>query len=155
MQERLCVPPLRLDLEWRSGMLHRFQLGWVLPGDEDWFSSPSARAVKVCLQQYLDTGQASWPELPLAWQRLPSFSQLILRALQADVSSGMWIAYSDLAARCGKPRAARAVGAAMRANPWPLIVPCHRVLAKGKGLGGFSGGLDIKRFLLSLEGILE
>lgn len=59
--------------------------------------------------------------------------------------------YGELAARLGRPGAARAVGGAAGANPVPLIVPCHRLLA-GRGLGGFSGGLQRKRVLLELEG---
>jgi methylated-DNA-[protein]-cysteine S-methyltransferase len=59
--------------------------------------------------------------------------------------------YSWLAGRIGRPGAARAVGQALGRNPLPVIVPCHRVLAADGGLGGFSGGLDMKRLLLGLE----
>jgi methylated-DNA-[protein]-cysteine S-methyltransferase len=59
--------------------------------------------------------------------------------------------YAWLAGRIGQPRAARAVGQALGRNPLPVIVPCHRVLASDGGLGGFSGGLDMKRLLLGLE----
>lgn len=61
--------------------------------------------------------------------------------------------YGQLAARLGRPGASRAVGAASGANPVPIVVPCHRVVA-ADGLGGFSGGLDWKRRLLEHEGIL-
>lgn len=61
--------------------------------------------------------------------------------------------YGDVAADINKPKAARAVGQAVGANPVPIIVPCHRVLASSGGLGGFGGGLDIKRALLTIEGI--
>ena len=61
--------------------------------------------------------------------------------------------YGELAALAGRPAAARAVGAACGANPVPLIVPCHRVLAAGGGIGGFGGGLELKRALLEREGI--
>lgn len=60
--------------------------------------------------------------------------------------------YGEIAAAVGRPRAARAVGNAVGANPLPLLVPCHRVLATNRRLGGFGGGLDWKRFLLRLEG---
>ena len=59
--------------------------------------------------------------------------------------------YGELARALDRPGAARAVGRAAGANPLPVIVPCHRLLA-GDGLGGFSGGLDAKRALLALEG---
>lgn len=60
--------------------------------------------------------------------------------------------YGIIAREIDKPNASRAVGQAVRANPVPIIVPCHRVLA-GSGLGGFSGGLEIKKTLLAIEGI--
>jgi methylated-DNA-[protein]-cysteine S-methyltransferase len=59
--------------------------------------------------------------------------------------------YAWVAEQIGKPEAVRAVGQALARNPLPVIVPCHRVLASKGGLGGFSGGLEMKRFLLSLE----
>jgi methylated-DNA-[protein]-cysteine S-methyltransferase len=63
--------------------------------------------------------------------------------------------YAWLAGRIGQPGAARAVGQALGRNPLPVVVPCHRVLAADGGLGGFSGGLDMKRLLLGLEGVKE
>lgn len=67
------------------------------------------------------------------------------------VRSGALITYGDLAARAGVPGGARAVGQAMRLNPVPLIVPCHRVVAS-QHAGGFSAGAEWKRFLLEQEG---
>lgn len=64
---------------------------------------------------------------------------------------GETVTYSGLASKVGKLKAARAVGSVMRANRTPLLIPCHRVLAKN-GLGGYSGGLHLKKKLLTLEG---
>lgn len=61
--------------------------------------------------------------------------------------------YSELAATLGRPGAARAVGRALAANPWPLLVPCHRIVGRGGALVGFGGGLALKRCLLRLEGL--
>jgi O-6-methylguanine DNA methyltransferase len=61
--------------------------------------------------------------------------------------------YAGLALDTGSPRAMRAIGMAMGANPIPIVVPCHRVIAKGLSLGGFSGGLPRKKILLALEGV--
>lgn len=61
--------------------------------------------------------------------------------------------YSWIAGNIGKPKAARAVGQALGRNPFPIIVPCHRVLTADGGLGGFSGGIQMKKYLLSLEGV--
>ena len=68
------------------------------------------------------------------------------------VPPGETISYAELARRIKKPKAMRAVGNAMGANPIPIIVPCHRVVATGGGLGGFGGGLTLKRILLEAEG---
>ncbi|MBI5507644.1 MAG: methylated-DNA--[protein]-cysteine S-methyltransferase [Deltaproteobacteria bacterium] len=67
------------------------------------------------------------------------------------VPFGATVSYGDVARRIGKPKATRAVGAACGKNPLPLVIPCHRVIAAGGGLGGFSGGLHLKRSLLSHE----
>ena len=62
--------------------------------------------------------------------------------------------YGALAARLGHPKAARAVGTACARNPVPLIVPCHRVVPRGGGVGSYAGGPDVKRRLLAHEGAL-
>ncbi len=67
------------------------------------------------------------------------------------VPRGQTRSYAWLASQVGRPGAARAVGQALGRNPLPVVVPCHRILAAGGGLGGFSGGLAMKRFLLRLE----
>ncbi|TKJ40343.1 cysteine methyltransferase [candidate division LCP-89 bacterium B3_LCP] len=72
----------------------------------------------------------------------------------SKIPFGGTISYGGLAAKVGSPGAARAVGSACGANPIPIIIPCHRVLASSGGLGGFGGGLDMKRRLLELEGAL-
>jgi O-6-methylguanine DNA methyltransferase len=61
--------------------------------------------------------------------------------------------YGDLARQVGEPRAARAVGQVMANNPLPIVIPCHRVVASNGALGGYSGGLHLKRELLALEGV--
>tara|TARA_A100000164_G_C21518469_1_gene590372 strand:- start:63 stop:521 length:459 start_codon:yes stop_codon:yes gene_type:complete len=66
------------------------------------------------------------------------------------IAYGTTLSYSDLATKVGQPRAFRAVGTACGKNPLPIIIPCHRVKGKSS-LGGFTGGLDIKKFLLRLE----
>ena len=60
---------------------------------------------------------------------------------------------ADVAFAIGRPRAMRAIGNANHVNPWPILVPCHRVVAR-HGIGGYGGGTDVKRYLLALEGVL-
>jgi methylated-DNA-[protein]-cysteine S-methyltransferase len=69
-----------------------------------------------------------------------------------EIPHGQTRSYGWLATKAGKPRAARAVGQALAANPWPIIVPCHRVISSDGRLGGYGGGLDMKERLLRLEG---
>jgi methylated-DNA-[protein]-cysteine S-methyltransferase len=77
------------------------------------------------------------------------FQQAVWRAL-LEIPCGETRTYKQIAERIGRPRAARAVGQAVGANPLPIVVPCHRVVA-GDGLGGFGGGLAMKKRLLELE----
>ena len=70
------------------------------------------------------------------------------------VPYGATATYGGLASRIGKPRAARAVGAALNQNPVPIVVPCHRVVGASGSLVGYAGGLDRKRALLALEGAI-
>jgi O-6-methylguanine DNA methyltransferase len=88
-------------------------------------------------------------DLPLDLRGTP-FQLRVWNAL-LRIPYGETRTYGQLAAALGQPGAARAVGAANGANPVGIIVPCHRVVAAGGGLGGFGGGLDRKRFLLALE----
>ncbi|MGK5447632.1 methylated-DNA--[protein]-cysteine S-methyltransferase [Streptomyces radiopugnans] len=92
--------------------------------------------------------------LPLDWSLTSGFNGRVLRTLAASVPYGSTVGYQTLADRVGEPGAARAVGVAMGSNPLPVVVPCHRVVESGGGLGGFGGGLETKRALLALEGVL-
>lgn len=82
----------------------------------------------------------------------PPFFVRVWAALRR-VPRGRVVTYGELAREVGAPRAMRAVGRAMAGNPRPLVVPCHRVVAEGGGLGGYSGGIARKRALLALEGV--
>ena len=79
----------------------------------------------------------------------PPFHRKVWQRLR-KIPWGSALTYAEMATAVGSPRAFRAVGQACAANPLPIIVPCHRILAQS-GLGGFSGGLDWKRKLLELE----
>jgi O-6-methylguanine DNA methyltransferase len=80
------------------------------------------------------------------------FQQNVWRAMMR-IPFGQTSSYGELACAIGKPKAVRAVGGSCGANPIPVLVPCHRVLAANQKLGGFSGGLDWKRTLLGREGV--
>ncbi len=93
-------------------------------------------------------------ELPLDWSLSSGFNRRVLRELASGVPYGTVVGYGELAGRAGQPGAAQAVGIAMASNPLPVVVPCHRVVESDGGIGGFGGGLDTKRKLLALEGVL-
>jgi len=100
-------------------------------------------------QEYL-AGRRRTLDVPLDLRGTPF--QLKVWAQLRRVPFGRTISYAELARRAGKPRAARACGSANGANPAPLFVPCHRTIASDGCLGGFGGGLPLKRRLLRLEG---
>ncbi|MEO8252323.1 MAG: methylated-DNA--[protein]-cysteine S-methyltransferase [Chloroflexota bacterium] len=90
-------------------------------------------------------------DLAIDWSLVRGFATDVLRATAA-IPFGEVTTYGSVARTAGSPRAARAAGNALGSNPIPIVVPCHRVLHADGGLGGYSGGLDRKRYLLALEG---
>ena len=80
------------------------------------------------------------------------FQRSVWKALQS-IPYGETRSYMDIAAEIGNPKACRAVGMANNRNPIVIIIPCHRVIGKDKSLTGYGGGLEIKQFLLELEGL--
>jgi methylated-DNA-[protein]-cysteine S-methyltransferase len=150
--ETVCVEPLCLELTWHAGLLIQVKLRWSRPGDAGLLLTNRSAAQAKWLQGYLAGRPEPCPQIPLDWGRLSAFSRQVLVTLQARVPAGQWLSYGELAKLCGCPGAARAVGRVMAANPWPLLVPCHRVLGSAGQMTGFRGGLDIKRFLLKIEG---
>jgi methylated-DNA-[protein]-cysteine S-methyltransferase len=92
-------------------------------------------------------------DLALDWALITPFARRVLRKTAA-IPYGGHLSYAEVAAEAGSPRGARAAGNALGSNPIPIVIPCHRVLHSGGGLGGYGGGLDRKRYLLELEGAL-
>lgn len=93
-------------------------------------------------------------DLPLDWRLSGGFRQRVLRAINR-IPYGQTRSYTEMARKAGNERAVRAAGTACGSNPIPLVVPCHRVLRTGGGLGGYGGGLPMKQALLQLEGVLD
>ncbi len=91
--------------------------------------------------------------VPIDWTLVRGFARGVLHATAA-IPFGQVTTYGHLAEAVGSPRAARAAGNALGSNPIPIVVPCHRVLHAGGGLGGYTGGLERKRILLRTEGVL-
>ena len=116
-------------------------------------SSPILTATVQWLDQYF-SGQAPTISIPVAPQGT-DFQQKVWSQLQ-HIPYGTSLTYGELSQRVFNsptPKGAQAIGSAVGANPISLIIPCHRVLGKGKTLTGYTGGLSIKRALLSIESI--
>lgn len=92
-------------------------------------------------------------DLPLNMSSYSFFYQSVWRSL-CKILYGKAISYTELARRIENPLAVRAVGMANAKNPFPIVVPCHRVIGKNQKLVGYAGGLDVKRWLLEHEGVL-
>jgi methylated-DNA-[protein]-cysteine S-methyltransferase len=137
----------------------------VKMGDEDWDSfytqtkekiihqsTPLLLEVKKQLKEYFDGNREAF-DLPLK-QRGTTFQQCVWEVLR-NIPYGKTISYLDVANKIDNPKAVRAVGQANRANPLPIIVPCHRVIGKNKKLIGYAGNkVDLKEKLLILEGVI-
>ena len=98
-------------------------------------------------------GARSRFEIAIDWRLSAGFARRVLRAT-SRIPYGSVSSYKGVAVKAGSPRAYRAAGTALGGNPLPIVVPCHRVLHSGGGLGGYTGGLERKRALLSIEGVL-
>ena len=90
--------------------------------------------------------------IPLDWTLTTGFGRRVLQAT-AEIPYGATASYAQVAGRAGNPRAFRAAGNALGANPLPIVVPCHRVLHSDGELGGYTGGVERKRVLLDVEGV--
>ena len=126
---------------------------FCLVGDGQLEGAPGWIAELVAkLRQFAEGQAVDFSEVPLALDRLSPFARRVVEACRR-IPWGQVRTYGQLAAVCGSPSAARAVGSVMAKNRFPLVVPCHRVLAAGGELGGYSApaGLQMKQRLLELE----
>ncbi|HUR24308.1 MAG TPA: methylated-DNA--[protein]-cysteine S-methyltransferase [Acidimicrobiales bacterium] len=124
-----------------------------------WFSAtgeesgPADAGVADAFDAYFAGDVGALDTLPVDLEGRTGFVRVVLLALR-EIGPGRLTSYGELAVAIGRPAAARAVGQAVGSNPVPIVIACHRVLAAGGFLGGYSGGLDIKRRLLGHEGLL-
>lgn len=113
---------------------------------------PVGSKVIRSIETYFKNGQGDFSGYKFDLDGMTPFQRSVLEAI-SKIPAGETMTYGEVAAAAGKPGAARAVGNVMAHNPIPLMLPCHRVVASN-GLGGFTGGLEVKRKLLKLEGAL-
>lgn len=125
---------------------NRFGEFWLRRDEE------ATAVIRRELQDYFDRRLTKF-SVPVDWRFMPEgFTREVLK-MTAKIGYGKVYSYAEIAAKLGKSKSVRAVGGALGRNPVPVVVPCHRVVASGGKLGGFSGGVDIKRKLLYLEGV--
>lgn len=114
---------------------------------------PDQQAIQPVVDQLTEyfQGRRTSFEIPIDYSGLTPFSRDVLQATAA-VPPGQVATYSEIAKRIGNPGASRAVGNALGRNPVPIILPCHRIVPADRSIGNYTGGVDIKVTLLSLEG---
>jgi O-6-methylguanine DNA methyltransferase len=140
-------PGLTLGIAANEGAVTGVMFG-ALPGHIEVRLTALLRTAAGQIAEYLEGRRRAF-DLPLQTRGTP-FQQAVWKAIQAVPYGGV-TSYSDLAAAAGVPHAVRAAGTATGSNPLPIIIPCHRIIRKDGALGGFGGGLPLKRRLLALE----
>jgi methylated-DNA-[protein]-cysteine S-methyltransferase len=103
------------------------------------------------LDEYFDGKRTSF-DVPVDWQLHDGFGRKVLGAT-ARIPVGKVLTYGEVAAKAGSPRGSRAAGNALGSNRIPIVVPCHRVVRSGGKIGGYTGGIERKEYLLELEGV--
>lgn len=150
LKKFLKGPPICVTLEFETLQLKRASLSFSdrfeccvegNPGEE------LSHHLLTFLENY---GKKNPSLVELSLEHLSPFRKKALSCLQ-KVVFGEVLTYGELAARIDQPKAARAIGTACHYNPYPLFIPCHRVIASGKRLGGFAYDLKMKRLLLDFE----
>lgn len=112
---------------------------------------PEIKALAGRIEKFLNGKDVGFPLSILRLDLCPVFQQKVLAAAHA-IPRGRISTYQLIAKQIGKPKTARAVGLALATNPFPLIIPCHRVIRSDGSLGGYQGGLKMKQALLKMEG---
>lgn len=155
MRHTFATPLGRCAIKWHDAGLTGFELPEATPRPSDETTPPAEIAAIIArVQRHLASEPQDFSDLSYDFTAVPAFDLDVLRATLA-IKSGQTRSYGEIAATIGQPPAAsRAVGSALGSNRWPLLIPCHRVLAADGKMTGFSGpgGVATKAKLLALEG---
>lgn len=125
------------------------KLKWCLNFSQPDFNLESQ--IESWLMSYVKGEQPGFT-LPLNWEEVSPFTEQVLHVIET-IPFGSTLSYKSIARIIHNQKASRAVGGACGRNPFPLLIPCHRVLSSGNKVGGFSEGIEIKKCLLAFEGI--
>lgn len=132
----------------RPAVVERIRTQWhEAPIEADWAPELAAR-----LQAFMQGQVDDFRDVELEPSVTTDFQRAVIQAVR-QIPYGETASYAEVARRAGSPKAARGVGGVMAANRLPILIPCHRVVASGGGIGGFSAptGVDLKRWLLERE----
>lgn len=116
-------------------------------------SSRATDGIRRELDEYFEGRRQSF-EVPVDLSLVHGFGRRVLEAT-ARIPYGQVLSYQQVAEKAGNAKASRATGNALGANPIPIVVPCHRVVRTGGGMGGYTGGIERKVTLLRIEGVVE
>ncbi|MHC1713616.1 MAG: methylated-DNA--[protein]-cysteine S-methyltransferase [Solidesulfovibrio sp.] len=153
MTTEICVAePLALEVVWADGEVTALHLTWAADRQQA-LTTEAGKALQAALTRYVAGEAPDWPALPLRFDGLTPFARRVLTEL-ARVPYGQLVSYGWLATQAGNPKAARAVGRVMASNPFPMLIPCQRVVGANGALVGFGPGVEMKKYLLEREGAL-
>lgn len=144
----------RCAIAWCDQVLTGFELPEAQPGIDDVTPPPEIATIIARVQRHLAGDLQDFSGLPFDFHLVPAFNADVLQAT-LQVKPGQTCSYGEIATRLGyPPGTSRAVGAALGANRWPLLIPCHRIVGADGRMTGFSGpgGVKQKLRLLALEG---
>ncbi len=143
-----------VQLPERDGSATRGRLTKRFPEAEEAAPSPEVQRAIDAIVSLLAGDAADLSAIRLDMERVPPFHRRVYDVARG-IPPGATLGYGEIAERLGEPGAAREVGQAMGRNPFPIVVPCHRVLAAGGKIGGFSanGGIATKRKMLAIESV--
>jgi len=142
----VCCVGIRATERWLLVRLREFA-----PQEEPFRDDAALAHVVTLLRRYLRGDDARLDGIEVDLSACTPFQRAVYAQLRR-VPRGKVVCYGELAERVGRPKAARAIGNALGSNPVPLLVPCHRVIRSDGSLGGFGCGIDVKEYLLRLEG---
>jgi len=144
------TPVAKIVIKANASVLTELNIINTIVVEQDWQINPVIEKTVRQLEEYFSGERESF-QLPLGFHYYTEFQRLVWKAL-LEIPYGSTRSYKEIAKAIGKPASCRAVGNACGQNRFPIIVPCHRVVAADGKIGGFSAELSIKRYLLKLEG---
>lgn len=151
-------PNIHLSIHYTDYFINAVQLKRNEDQQLSWSFQTSSKNEKLeqLVYQWIKIYQSKQPQtfhLPFLFNKMSPFAQKVIEIL-IHLPFGQVLSYQEVASLAGSPRAARAVGTICKRNVFPFFIPCHRIVASGRKLGGFSaGGLEVKTTLLNFEGV--